>query len=63
MSADKEENIVDATFEIISGPDSLEPPKPPYWQFWKYHWHWSPWPVIGAGLIGLPYLLRALGKH
>lgn len=60
----EDQRIIDAEFEVVRGPlESGPPPKPPYWQFWKYHWHWSPWPVIGAGLIGLPYLLRALGKH
>jgi hypothetical protein len=59
----RDKKIIDAEFEVIEGPHRPESPPPPHWQFWKYHWHWSPWPLIGAGLIGLPFLLRALGKN
>ena len=48
-------DIVDAEFEVIQGSD--EEPWP-WWKGWRVTW--SPWPLIGALALGLPYLLKAL---
>lgn len=49
-------DIIDAEFEVIE--PAPERDTRPIWQ--RYTIEWSPWPLIGALALGLPYLLKAL---
>ena len=49
----KDKDVIEADFTVVG-----EEPPLKWWQGWRITW--NPWPAIGAGVVALPVLLKAL---